>query len=114
MIDLFASEPTGQIIGGIVEMRDGTRYYSFLVQPNKDGFASVRIESGEYATYTRDGRLCYKTAGSYQPYGTECLMDIVDFIRCDWADPKASNLEADYYAAKRRKDRQEELYGAIS
>lgn len=79
--------------GGIVTFRNGIRFYSLSVVPDEDGEIEVRIEDGVYRGYERDGAICSLVNGHWTrrdggPY--DC--DIVEFIRCHWDDPRASDL----------------------
>lgn len=100
MVDLLDGSFSNEISGGVVQLREGTRFYSMFVGVREDNNVSVRISKGEYAVYTRDGRLAYKNADKYVPYECECPMDVVSFSRCAWYDVESMGLVHDYYSAK--------------
>lgn len=100
MVDLLDHSSSTEISGGIVELRDGTRFYSMFVGRREDGNIAIRIGKGEYAVYTRDGRLNYKNGDVYHPYDNECIMDVVGFNRCYWYDPESFGLAHDYHSAR--------------
>lgn len=100
MVDLLDRfEQFGQISGGVVVFRDGTKFYSMFVGLREDGYISVRISKGEYVVYTREGKLTYKNGDSYCTYDSECAMDVISFSRCAWYDLESMGLAHDYYSA---------------
>lgn len=79
--------------GGIVTFRAGTKYYSVFVGPDEDGEIVVRIENGVYRGYTRDGRRCRLIDKHWvDTNGPPSDVDIVEFIKCGFDDPRAAGL----------------------
>ncbi len=94
-VDLL-SDPQ-ECLGGIVHLRDGRVFYSMAVGADSDGEIEVRIESGVYYGYERDGRRCdLKVIDGEKHWvcrdGDESAMDIVAFTRCDFNDPRVAGL----------------------
>ncbi len=87
--------------GGIVTFRNGERFRSLCVGPDNDGEIEVRIENGVYKGYTRDGLTCRiavvdgRKHWVRDPSDGENGRDIVDFIRCDWDDPRVEGLQTE-------------------
>ena len=104
IVDLFEGfDPSGPIAGGVITMRDGTKFYSMCVGKKEgyNGLATVRLDKGEYGTFTKDGQLCYKTGPGWHPYGKDCDLDIIQFIRCAWYDEQSKGLADGYNTARK-------------
>lgn len=75
----------GQGNCGIIEFKDGARYFCMSVEPAPDAPHQylIRIESGWYERYTRDGK-------SINPSRTRA--QIIDFIPMSSLDKRAWGL----------------------
>jgi len=82
------------LLGGVVEFRNGIKFYSLVVGPDLDGEFEVRIENGVYYGFTREGRKCHLEGRRWIPYSEESEWDIVKFTRCRHDHPIAK--EAGY------------------
>jgi hypothetical protein len=72
---------------GIVQLSGGARWWCPSVQPDRDyrDYYSVRIESGWYRLYTRDGK----------PHPDGGRQHVVEFIPCGSKDPRARGLPSE-------------------
>jgi hypothetical protein len=70
---------------GIIEMSGGARWWCPVVEPDGDLYR-VRVESGWYRHYTRDGK---------PAPGATYKRHVVSFVPCDYRDPRASGLPSD-------------------
>lgn len=74
---------------GIITFKNGDKYFCISVNGSGDQYV-VRIESGEYWTYTKDG--------NYWPHkvqdGESDARVIVDFLPCERDDPRAAGLNS--------------------
>jgi hypothetical protein len=85
-VDLLKGFDPAKFNGGIVTFRSGEQFFCMHVAPDDDGEIEVRIESGVYRGYTRDGRPCAieiidgRRRWVARKDQTEGARDIVEFI----------------------------------
>jgi hypothetical protein len=78
---------------GIVTLEGGAKFFCPMIEERDDNYR-VRIESGWYNIYARDGR-AVSSGTVYRKNGTtENVVgrSIVEFIPCKWEDPRCDGL----------------------
>lgn len=73
---------------GIITFKNGDTYFCVSINGKDDRFV-VRIESGEYWPFKKDGRY----ADSLIFEGSTDARVIIDFIPCKFDDPRARGLK---------------------
>jgi hypothetical protein len=105
MVDLQAGFMPPRLSGGIVTFRNGRQFYSLSVGKDADGDTEVRIESGEYAGYTRDGKRCALAMVDGRKRWVRLVSasddewDIVAFERCSFEEARRRGAPFSFYEA---------------